>query len=218
VLPSGVLVIYLFIHFLDSFQVVKLLCSPSFESTLFSSTKHLSLFGIMRHFAALLLSACLAGQAAAQFTFKVEATFKGKPIPQSEIKLERIDTKKNAPSTVKLLPEKNKAEADPIVRKRANPTASSANWCGSVNHATNANQIKLIHTYFQHPTCTKRTGVTQYPQAVAAWAGIDGDTWASALLQSGTVCKIDNSTGIVRNEAWWQWLPNGAYTISSLPG
>ncbi|KAK0616803.1 concanavalin A-like lectin/glucanase domain-containing protein, partial [Immersiella caudata] len=168
--------------------------------------------------AALLLSACLASQAAAQFTFKVEATFKGRPIPQSEIKLERIDIKKNSPSTVKLLPEKaSKAEADPIVRKRANPTAASANWCGSVNHATNANQIKLIHAYYQHPTCTKRTGVTQYPQAVAAWAGIDGDSWPGALLQSGTVCKIDNSTGIVRNEAWWQWLPNGAYTISSLP-
>jgi len=171
----------------------------------------------MKVFSTLLLSACLASQAAAQFTFKVEGTYKGKPIPQSEIKLKAFDAKLT-PSTTKLRPaEKDKAEADPIVRKRSNPTSLSANWCGSVNHATSANQIKLIHSYFQHPACTKRTGVTQYPQAVAAWAGIDGDTWSSALLQSGTVCKIDNSTGIVRNEAWWQWLPSGAYTISSLP-
>jgi hypothetical protein len=175
----------------------------------------------MRHFAALLLSVCLASQVAAQleqkqFSFKVEATFKGRPIPQSEIKLERIDTKKNAPSTVKLLPDKAKAEVDPTVRKRANPTASSANWCGAVNHATNANQIKLIHAYFQHPTCTKRSGQT-YPQAAAQWAGIDGDSWGAALLQSGTVCKFDNATATVRNEAWWQWLPSGSFTINSLP-
>ncbi|KAK0644555.1 concanavalin A-like lectin/glucanase domain-containing protein [Cercophora newfieldiana] len=170
----------------------------------------------MKLLSTFLLSACLASQAVAEFTFKVEATFKGKPVPQSEIKLVAIDRKQSPASTTKLLPDKAKAEADPAVKKRANPTATSANWCGSINHATTLNQIKLIHTYFQHPTCTIRSGQS-YPQAVAAWAGIDGDSWTSALLQSGTVCKIDNSTGIVRNEAWWQWLPNGAYTISSMP-
>jgi len=142
----------------------------------------------MKHFIPLFLYACVAGQTLAEeFTFKVEATFKGKPIPQSEIKLTRIAGKQ---STAKILPEKAKSEESPAIKKRANPTSNSANWCGSVNHATNANQIKLIHAFFQHPTCTKRTGVTQYPQSVAAWAGIDGDSWPGALLQSGTTCKV----------------------------
>ncbi|KAK5651378.1 hypothetical protein OQA88_12535 [Cercophora sp. LCS_1] len=165
---------------------------------------------------ALLITALAAQQALGQLKIKVEATYKGKPIPESEIKMVPIEAKSNPSSTTRLTPLKA-AEAESAVKKRANPTSSSANWCGSVNRATNANQIKLIHSYFNHPTCTKRTGVTTYPQAVAAWAGIDGDSWTSALLQAGTVCKIDNSTGIVRNEAWWQWLPSAAYTITSLP-
>jgi hypothetical protein len=32
--------------------------------------------------------------------------------------------------------------------------------------------------------------VTTYPQAAANWVGIDGDSYTSALLQSGTVCKV----------------------------
>lgn len=178
----------------------------------------------MKFFSTFLLSACLATQAMAQtaekdqgFTFTVEATFKGKKIPQTEIKLAKMAPGKQSQSGKKISAEKtSQSEIEAAIRKRANPTSNSANWCGSVNHATTANPIKLIHAYFQTPTCTKRTGQT-YPQAVAQWAGIDGDSWPSALLQSGTVCKFDNSSASARYEAWWQWLPSGAYTISSLP-
>ncbi|KAK1754262.1 concanavalin A-like lectin/glucanase domain-containing protein [Echria macrotheca] len=162
--------------------------------------------------AAFLLLVSAAHLVEGQFKFSVTATYKGKPIPPGQIKLTPIKTEE-ARSTQRISP----ASKDAAIRRRANPTANSANWCGSVNHATSTNQIKLIHAYYQHPSCTKRSGVTQYPQAVAAWAGIDGDSWTTALLQSGTTCKIDNSTGIVRNEAWWQWMPSAAYTISSLP-
>ncbi|KAK0709243.1 concanavalin A-like lectin/glucanase domain-containing protein, partial [Lasiosphaeria miniovina] len=102
--------------------------------------------------------------------------------------------------------------------RRANPAVQSANWCGSVAHPPSTDKIKNMHGWFQHPSCSSRPGVASYPQAAAAWVGIDGDLWTSALFQSGTVCKIDNSTGVVRNEAWWQWYPSGAYTISSMPG
>ncbi|KAK0644638.1 concanavalin A-like lectin/glucanase domain-containing protein [Cercophora newfieldiana] len=195
----------------------------------------------MRFLTAFLLPACLAAQALAQgksnknkdpveeFTFTVEATFKGKKIAQKEIKLAKIALGKDANPGKKLGLEKKKEknekkkknqdlESELATRGPAakNPTTGSANWCGSVKHGTAANQVKLIHAYFQHPTCTKRTGQI-YPQASAQWAGIDGDTWGGALLQSGTVCKFDNASATVRNEAWWQWLPNGAYTIGSLP-
>ncbi|EGS20174.1 uncharacterized protein CTHT_0046830 [Thermochaetoides thermophila DSM 1495] len=98
-----------------------------------------------------------------------------------------------------------------------NPTVNSNNWCGSVNYAPIGRQIRLVHGYFQHPVCEIRNGMKTFPQAVAAWVGIDGDTWTDSLLQAGTVCKIDNSSGVVTNEAWWQWVPSGAYTISTLP-
>ncbi|KAK3381953.1 concanavalin A-like lectin/glucanase domain-containing protein [Podospora didyma] len=153
-----------------------------------------------------------------KFAFTVEAHFKGKPLSQSEIKIDAIDpvvgtrgrARQQKPSDSELAISKNK-------NRRSNPTVASGNWCGSVNHTPSSNQIKVIHAYFQHPACTKRPGVTTYPQAAAAWTGIDGDIWTSSLLQSGTVCKIDNSSGAVRNEAWWQWVPSGAYTITSMP-
>lgn len=158
-----------------------------------------------------LISVLATQPAWAQLKVQVEATFKGKPIPQSKIKLVAFD-QKEVRSKNRVSPSK-----DETAIKRSNPTQNSANWCGSVNHATSGNQIKVVYAMYQHPGCTKRPGVVIYPQAAAAWIGIDGDTHTSSLLQSGTVCKIDNSTGIVRNEAWFQWFPSAAYTIASLP-
>jgi hypothetical protein len=160
--------------------------------------------------AALFGSALVANQALAEFTFTVEATKNGVPIPQSEIKLEPLEFGRGRMGGT------NPAPAHRRIR-RSNPTASSNNWCGSVNTTPSTNQIQVIHGTFQHPTCTKRAGVTTYPQAAANWVGIDGDSWKSALVQAGTVCKIDNSTGIVKNEAWWQWVPSAAFTITTMP-
>ncbi|KAK3303125.1 concanavalin A-like lectin/glucanase domain-containing protein [Chaetomium strumarium] len=159
--------------------------------------------------AALLGSALVARQALAELTFTVAATKDGVPIPQSEIKLEPMEfgTGRVGHATP--------AQGHRRFR-RANAAATSANWCGAVNTASSSNQIKVVHASFQHPSCSTRTGAT-YPQAAAAWAGIDGDSHTSALLQAGTVCKIDNSTGIVRHEAWWQWVPEAANTVTSLP-
>jgi len=153
-----------------------------------------------------------------EFEFTVTASHNGVPIPESEIELKPFEPG-SAPWHTE---EDSSSQSGPTMRhrmksKRANPIAYSNNWCGSVRKTTGTNKIKKLHAYFQHPGCSKRTGVTQYPQATAVWGGIDGDSWTSALLQAGTVCKIDNSTGIVRHEAWWQWVPNAAYTITSMP-
>ncbi|KAH6617693.1 concanavalin A-like lectin/glucanase domain-containing protein [Chaetomium sp. MPI-SDFR-AT-0129] len=154
-------------------------------------------------------------------TFTIEATQHGKPIPPSQIKLEPFEFGRSHighHGPVPAPPSSPEAvDPTPRMAKRANPTATSNNWCGSVNTLSKTNPVKTIHGEFQHPTCSLRGGSTTFPQAAANWVGIDGDSWTSALLQAGTVCKIDNSTGIVKNEVWWQWVPSAAYTITSMP-
>ncbi len=136
--------------------------------------------------AALLGSVLVAQQAlAADLTFTVTGTRKGVPIPKSEIKLVPFEFGRSRVGHA------TQADGSGSRRlRRSNPSANSANWCGSVNTTPSTNQIKVIHAAFQHPTCTKRTGVTTYPQAAANWVGIDGDSVTSVLLQSGTVCKV----------------------------
>ncbi|KAK4243279.1 hypothetical protein C7999DRAFT_18355 [Corynascus novoguineensis] len=161
-------------------------------------------------FAALFGPALVAQQVSARLTFTVEATRHGVPIPPSEIKLEPF-----VPGRTRMghaMPPQGRPKT-----RRDNVQVDSANWCGSVNRAPSGSDIQLAHGTFQHPTCSVRSGQT-YPQASANWVGIDGDSYTSALLQAGTVCKIDNSTGIVKHEAWWQWVPSAAYTITSMPG
>ncbi|KAK4201526.1 concanavalin A-like lectin/glucanase domain-containing protein [Triangularia verruculosa] len=165
----------------------------------------------MRWILALLLgSVLLLSSFATALQYEVSGTRKGVPIPKEQIKFAPYQfgrSKNNNP----------RAEVPKSMRiKRGNPTSSSANWCGAVNHTPTSNKIKSIHAFWQVPGCTKRTGHT-YPQGAAVWTGIDGNTWTSALLQSGTVCKIDNSTAVARHEAWWQWVPDVAYTITSMP-
>jgi hypothetical protein len=140
---------------------------------------------------ALLGSALVAHQALAELNFTVTATRNGVPIPESEIRLEPFEFGRSRMGHS--VPPKAHRKT-----RRANPTASSANWCGSVNtvpSSPSSSQIKVIHGVFQHPTCTQRAGVTTYPQAAANWVGIDGDSWLSALLQAGTVCKVCSSCG-----------------------
>ncbi|KAL2162336.1 hypothetical protein VTH06DRAFT_7249 [Thermothelomyces fergusii] len=160
--------------------------------------------------AALLVSALAAGPALANLTFTVEATRNGVPIPESEIRLEPFE-----PGSTRMGPVTEASRGRPKTR-RSNVQAESANWCGTVNKAPLGTSIQLAHGVFQHPSCYVRPGHS-FPQAAASWVGIDGDTYRDALLQSGTVCKIDNSTGIVRHEAWWQWVPSAAFTIASMP-
>ncbi|CAP61770.1 uncharacterized protein PODANS_4_9870 [Podospora anserina S mat+] len=175
----------------------------------------------MRWFQLLLLGLALLLENATALKYEVTGTRKGVPIPKEQIKFAPYQfgrSKNNGPGAVQPAPTK-------IKKKRANPISSSANWCGAVNHSPTTNKIKSIHSFWQVPGCTKRTGQT-YPQAAAVWIGIDGNTWPSALLQSGTVCKIDTSTSATsisllihcsRHEAWWQWVPDTAFTISTMP-
>ena len=146
-------------------------------------------------------------QAVAQFKFTHEATFKGKPVPQSEIKVVPFETPRKS---ARVAPAQDAKFAHKKTR-RANPTSVSANWCGSVNHGSPSNQIKIVHTSYQHPACSKRTGVTSYPQVAAVWAGIDGDSVTTAILQAGTTCKV-SSTGAVTYVS--PGVPDPTYYVS----
>jgi hypothetical protein len=144
----------------------------------------------MKYFQAALLSALALSQAVlAEFSYAIEATHNGVPIPQDQIKLEAHE-----PTTDILnrtwAPSPPSSKPPSRTGKRSNPVSISANWCGAVKHTNSSNQIKIVHGYFQHPTCSLRSGVTSYPQYAAPWVGIDGDTWTSAILQSGTVCTV----------------------------
>ncbi|KAK3906083.1 hypothetical protein C8A05DRAFT_41079 [Staphylotrichum tortipilum] len=166
--------------------------------------------------ATLLGSALVAHQALADLSFTVEATRKGVRIPQSEIKLVPFEFGRSRIGHGHGTPPPGPPGRSSSKMRRANPSATSANWCGSVNTTPSNNPIKVVHGAFQHPTCSPRAGVTTFPQAAANWVGIDGDSWTSALLQSGTVCKI-SSNGAIVHEVWWQWVPSAAFTISSMP-
>ncbi|KAK0702871.1 concanavalin A-like lectin/glucanase domain-containing protein [Apiosordaria backusii] len=173
----------------------------------------------MRWIQALLLGSALLLESVTALKYEVSGTRKGVPIPKDQIKFVPYQfgrSKNNGPGVV---PPAQK-------KKRANPISSSANWCGAVNHTPTTNKIKSIHSFWQLPGCTKRTGHT-YPQAAAVWTGIDGNSWPSALLQSGTVCEFPcadhdrlsgvSADGLYRHEAWWQWVPDSAFTITSMP-
>jgi len=123
----------------------------------------------------------LEGSLEGGLRYSITATRKGVPIPASEIKLKPLETYQlgNPPSKATRL------------NPRANPIANSSNWCGSVNTAPSGKSIVSVTGMFQHPNCAKRTGSgVTWPQAVAAWVGIDGDSWTSALLQAGSVCEV----------------------------
>jgi len=152
-----------------------------------------------------------------EFEFTVTASHNGVPIPESEIELKPFEPG-SAPWHTE---EDSSSQSGPTMRhrmksKRANPIAYSNNWCGSVRKTTGTNKIKKLHAYFQHPGCSKRTGVTQYPQATAVWGGIDGDSWTSALLQAGTVCKVRICIAAVSVRLYQALLQAGTSSLITL--
>jgi Peptidase A4 family. len=129
------------------------------------------------------------GPSFSELTFTVTAHHNGVPIPPSDIRIEPYPFGQTVHTTGGKLVS---ASGLPTLKnlRANNPTVNSNNWCGSVNYAPIGRQIRLVHGYFQHPVCEIRNGMKTFPQAVAAWVGIDGDTWTDSLLQAGTVCKV----------------------------
>lgn len=88
--------------------------------------------------------------------------------------------------------------------------------CGSAAKATTANRIKTITGVLQHPNCRGRAGVP-FPQALAPWVGIDGARAQNSILQAGTTCAVDDTSGKVNNFVWMQWLPANSMMVNNFP-
>lgn len=84
----------------------------------------------------------------------------------------------------------------------------SKNWAGVVREQPppSATYTAVSATFtVPEPTATDNSGNTQ---AASAWVGIDGDTYNTAILQTGIDAYISN--GQKSYDAWYEWYPNAA--------
>lgn len=88
----------------------------------------------------------------------------------------------------------------------------SSNWAGAV----------LIGSGYKSVTGTITVPTPQQPSngdssgqyAASAWVGIDGDTCANAILQTGVDFYIQGNT--VSFDAWYEWYPDYAYDFTGI--
>ncbi|KAL3462075.1 peptidase A4 family-domain-containing protein [Aspergillus heterothallicus] len=90
--------------------------------------------------------------------------------------------------------------------------AYSNNWAGVVREQPPAGgPYTAVSATFTVPAPTAAPGGTGM-QAGSAWVGIDGDTYAGAILQTGVDFYIEN--GQTHNDAWFEWFPDYAYDFN----
>ncbi|KAF8557603.1 hypothetical protein OG21DRAFT_227401 [Imleria badia] len=83
----------------------------------------------------------------------------------------------------------------------------SSNWAGAVWDEADGTFTAVTGT-FTVPTPSGTSG------AASAWVGIDGDTCANAILQTGVDFTVTN--GKVSYDAWYEWYPDYAYDFSGI--
>lgn len=82
------------------------------------------------------------------------------------------------------------------------------NWAGAVLKAPPANtKFDAVSAQFIVPS-PKGNG------AASAWVGIDGHTYASAILQTGVDFFVEN--GNPSYKAWYEWYPDYAYDFTGI--
>ncbi|KAL4882428.1 peptidase A4 family-domain-containing protein [Aspergillus karnatakaensis] len=88
----------------------------------------------------------------------------------------------------------------------------SNNWAGAVRESPPpGGPYTAVSATFTVPQPTAVPGNTGM-QAGSAWVGIDGDTYSSAILQTGVDFYVDN--GKIHNDAWFEWFPDYAYDFN----
>ncbi|KAE9389713.1 hypothetical protein BT96DRAFT_946659 [Gymnopus androsaceus JB14] len=85
-------------------------------------------------------------------------------------------------------------------------TEFSQNWSGVVLESPPAGETfnKVVGTF----TIPSVSG----SGAASAWVGIDGDTYADAILQAGVDFTIDD--GDVSFDAWYEWFPDVSHDFT----
>jgi hypothetical protein len=103
---------------------------------------------------------------------------------------------------------------DEEVANRTNVDYSS-NWSGGVLTAPpSGTTFTSVTAQFTVPRPSLPSGATQDSYA-SAWVGIDGDTYTTAILQTGVDFGISTS-GQVSYDAWYEWYPDYAYDFSGI--
>ncbi|KAL3425072.1 peptidase A4 family protein [Phlyctema vagabunda] len=90
----------------------------------------------------------------------------------------------------------------------------SSNWAGAVIESPPSGQtFNSVVGTFTVPTPKVPSGVSGSTYAASAWVGIDGDTYSTAILQTGIDFTITKA-GAVSFDAWYEWYPDYAYDFS----
>lgn len=98
-------------------------------------------------------------------------------------------------------------------RKASPHVTYSSNWAGAVHEKPPPEgPFTAVTATFAVPEPTAVSGSES--EAGSAWVGIDGDTYNAAILQAGVDFYDEN--GQTRNNAWYEWFPDGAVDFEEL--
>jgi hypothetical protein len=89
----------------------------------------------------------------------------------------------------------------------------SENWSGAaITSPPSGQTFNAVSGKFTVPTPSVPSGVaaTDGEYSASAWVGIDGNTYSTAILQTGVDFTVSTS-GEVSYDAWYEWYPDYAY-------
>ena len=89
----------------------------------------------------------------------------------------------------------------------------SENWSGAaITSPPSGQTFNAVSGKFTVPTPSAPSGVsaTDGEYSASAWVGIDGNTYSTAILQTGVDFTVSTS-GEVSYDAWYEWYPDYAY-------
>lgn len=92
----------------------------------------------------------------------------------------------------------------------------SENWSGmAITSPPTGQTFNAVSGKFTVPTPSAPSGVesTDDSYAASAWVGIDGNTYTTAILQTGIDFTV-SSSGAVTYDAWYEWYPDYAYDFA----
>ncbi|KAF8861794.1 hypothetical protein BDZ45DRAFT_703286 [Acephala macrosclerotiorum] len=106
-----------------------------------------------------------------------------------------------------------KTEASSASSSSSSSIEYSENWSGmAITSPPTGQTFNAVSGKFTVPTPSAPSGVdsTDGEYAASAWVGIDGNTYSTAILQTGVDFTVTTS-GEVSYDAWYEWYPDYAY-------
>lgn len=112
--------------------------------------------------------------------------------------------------------EKESSNANTKYSTKAATTSNvtySENWSGmAITSPPTGETFNAVSGKFTVPSPSAPSGVaaTDGEYSASAWVGIDGNTYSTAILQTGVDFTVSTS-GAVTYDAWYEWYPDYAY-------